>query len=216
MLLNIGAICNAVDDDGLTPLAIACQRGNTFAVERLLQEEDIDVNIVDKQGSTALHEACEYGSNKIVKLLCNEGANISAANRDGVTPLHVGCHEGHSEVIKSILLVGHDEKDELIRAKDSQGSAAIHYAVESGVQSIVEALLLNGADPVDPKYNDVTPLHIAARGGHIGIAGLLLQYRDQSRRDFNIIEMTDREQNTPLHFAARHNQYEMIQYLVEK
>ena len=209
-------MCNAEDDDGLTPLAIACQRGNTFAVERLLQEEDINVNTVDKQGSTALHEACEYGSNKIVKLLCNKGAKISTADRDGVTPLHVACREGHSEVVKSLLLFGHVQKDELISAADSQGSAAIHYAVESGVQSIVEALLLNGADPIAPKKNEVTPLHIAARGGHIAIAGLLLQYKEQSHVDFNIIEMIDREQNTPLQFAARHNQCEMIQYLVEK
>ena len=216
LLLQKGAICNAVDDDGLTPLAIACQRGNTFAVECLLQKENIEVNIKDKQGSTALHEACEYGSNKIVKLLCNRGADISSANNDKVTPLHVACREGHSEVVNSLLLVGHEQKDGLISAKDSQGSVALHYAVESGVQSIVETLLLNGADPIAQKDNDVTPLHIAARGGHIGIAGLLLQYRDQSNADFNIIEMIDREQNTPLHFAARHNQCEMIRYLVEK
>ena len=216
MLLQRGAICNLVDDDGLTPLAIACQRGNTFAVERLLQEEDIDVNKKDNQGSTALHEACEYGSNKIVKLLCYKGADISFADRDGVTPLHVACREGHSEVVNSLLLVGHEQKDRLITAKDAQGSVALHYAVESGVQSIVETLLLNGADPLATKNNEVAPLHIAARGGHIGIAGLLLQYKEQSDVNFNIIEMIDREQNTPLHFAARHNQCEMIRYLVKK
>ena len=216
LLLQRGAICNLVDDDGLTPLAIACQRGNTFAVEHLLQEENINVNIVDKQFSTALHEACEYGSNKIVKMLCNKGAEISRANNDGVTPLHVACREGHSEVVNSLLLVGHEQKDGLISAKDNQGSVALHYAVESGVQSIVETLLLNGADPIAQKNNHATPLHTAARVGHIAIAGLLLQYKEQSHVDFSIIEMIDREQNTPLHFAARHNQCEMIRYLVEK
>ena len=218
LLLQTGAMVNAMDDDGLTPLAVACQRGNSFAVERLLQEkEKIDIGIQDKQNSTALHKACEHGSKKIVDMLLKNGAIISVADSDGITPLHIACREGHSEVVKSSLLVhGHDEKDVLISAKDNQGNTAVHFAVESGVEEIVKVLLVDGADPIAPKYNEVTPLHIAARNGHIGIAALLLKYKEQSHVDFNIIEMTDREQNTPLHFAARHNQCEMIRYLVNK
>ena len=218
LLLGKGADVNATDDDGLTPLAVASQRGNHFGVESLLKAEHIDINMKDKQGSTALHEACENGSKKITELLLDKGAEISVANVDKVTPLHIACHEGCTEVVSSLLFRGHHKNivHALVSAADNQGSTALHYAVESGVQSIVEALLLNGADPIATKYNEVTPLHIAARGGHIGIAKLLLQYREQSHVDIDIIEMTDREQNTPLHFAARHNQCEMIQYLVEE
>lgn len=216
LLLQKGANVNAEDNDGLTPLAIACQRGNYFAVERLLQAEQIDITLVDNQGSTALHEACENGTGKIVEMLLKSGAEISVADRDRVTPLHIACREGYTDVVKLLLYHGHDEKDVLVKAADVQGNRPLHFAVESGVEAIVQVLLLDGADPIAQKKNEVTPLHIAARNGYIGIAALLLQYKGQSHVQFDIIEMTEIEQNTPLHFAAHHNQCEMIQYLVEK
>ena len=171
---------NATDDDGLTPLAVACQRGNYYGIERLLQEEQIDISIVDNQKSTALHEACEHGSKKIVELLLKRGAKISVANEEHVTPLHIACREGCSDVVSHLLLHGHHERDVVINAKDTQGNTALHFAVDSSVESVVQALLLNGADPIAPKYNEVTPLHVAARNGYISIATLLLLYKEQS------------------------------------
>jgi len=211
LLLQHNANVNAQDNDGLTPLAIACQRGNYFAVERLLQEEKVDIAVKDNKRSTALHEACENGTGKIVELLLKRKANISVADRDGVTPLHIACHKGCSNVVK-LLLHHNDDKKDIISAKDAQGNTPLHFAVESGVELVVQEFLSNGADPIAQKKNKVTPLHIAACHGHIVIATLLLQYKDQ----IGISEMIDSEQNTPLHFAAHHNQCKMIQHLVEK
>ena len=214
LLLSKGADVNVTDDDGQTPLAVACQRGNCFGVKRLLKSPEIDINKCDNQGSTALHEACENGSKKITELLLNKRAKISVANEDDVTPLHIACHEGCTDVVSALLFHGHQQNivRKLVNAEDNQGSTALHYAVESGVKSTVEVILQHNANPIATKKNEATPLHIAARGGHIDIAGLLLQFKEQAR---DIIEMTDREQNTPLHFAARHNQCEMIEYLVK-
>jgi len=216
LLLQSDADPNIQDADGLTPLAIACQRGNFFAVDRLLHADGIDISICDNQGSTPLHEACEGGSDKIVELLLQKGAQILEADRDGVLPLHVACREGHIAIVKQLFLHGYHIKDGLVRAKDMHGNSALHFAVESGVKEIVEVLLLNGSDPIAQKKNEVTPLHIAARNGHIEIAKYLVQYKGQSKGGTDIIEMTEREQNTPLHFAAHFNQCEMIEYLVSK
>ena len=216
LLLQCNANPNIRDADGLTPLAIACQRGNRFAVDRLLHASGIEIDIQDNHGCTPLHEACEYGSEKIVELLLKKGARFLEADRDGVPPLHVACHEGHLAIVKLLFFHGHDKKKGLVKAEDIQGSSALHYAVESGVTEIVEVLLLNGADPIAQKKNEVTPLHIAARNGHVEIAKCLLQYKGQSHGKLDIIHMIEREQNTPLHFAARFNQCEMIKYLVKE
>ena len=219
LLLKYNANPNIQDVDGLTPLAIACQRGNYFAVVQLLRANEIDIGICDNQGSTPLHEACECSyenAEKIVQLLLKKGAQILEADRDGVTPLHVACREGYVAIVKLLLIHGYDMKEDLLNAEDIHGSTALHFAIESGVKSIVEILLKNNSDPIAQKKNDVTPLHIAARNGHIEIAKYLLQYKGQSKRGFDIIEVIDREQNTPLHFAAHFNQCEMIDYLVSE
>ena len=216
LLLQYNANPNIQDADGLTPLAIACQRRNHFAVDRLLHANGIKIDIKDNHGSTPLHEACEYGSKKIVELLLKKGVQFLEADRDGVTPLHVACREGHTAIVKSLFFHGREKKTGLVKAEDIHGSSALHYAVESGVTEIVEVLLLNGADPIAQKKNEVTPLHIAARSGHIEIAKYLLQYKGQSHEQLDIIHMIEREQNTPLHFAARFNQCEMIEYLVKE
>ena len=216
LLLLCNAKPNIKDEDGLTPLAIACQRGNYFAVDRLLRADDIEINIRDNHNSTPLHEACEYGSKKIVELLLNKGALLLEADRDGVTPLHVACREGHVDIVKLLFRFGQDKKKGLVQAKDMHGSTALHFAVESGVTEIVEILILNESDPIAQKENEVTPLHIAARNGHIEIAKNLLQFKGPSQEGLDIIHIIEREQNTPLHFAARFNQCEMIEYLVDE
>jgi len=216
LLLRFKADPNIQDADGLTPLAIACQRGNYFAIDRLLCADDIDIGICDNHGSSPLHEACEYGSEKIVELLLDRGADVLKADRDKVTSLHVACREGHVAIVKQLFRHDHEIKQTLVEVTDIHGNSVLHFAVESGVTEIVHILLLNGSDPISQNNNEVTPLHIAARNGHIEIAKNLLQYKGQSHGGFDIIEMIEREQNTPLHFAARFNQCEMIEYLVNE
>ena len=66
-----GNIINAKNTNGMTPLHIACDKGHTEVIKALLEEEDIDVNVLDKKGYAPLMYACEQGSLKNVKTLCS-------------------------------------------------------------------------------------------------------------------------------------------------
>lgn len=46
----------------------------------------VDVNTVDKFGSTALHYAVIYGRTRLIKCLLKKGADMDIANRNNVTP----------------------------------------------------------------------------------------------------------------------------------
>ena len=46
-----------------------------------------DINAKDLTGMNALHYACYFGRNKVVKLLLDNGAEVNEVNRDGKTSL---------------------------------------------------------------------------------------------------------------------------------
>ena len=54
----------------MTPLHLACQRGNLDVVLILLSQTGIiESNVHDTHGDTPLHQACRYGNEEIVEEL---------------------------------------------------------------------------------------------------------------------------------------------------
>lgn len=201
---------NIQDKNSSTPLHLACSRGNRAAVHVLLQAPDIDVNITDYQLHTPLHNACLLGDTWIADQLLQKGADFLASNDDGLTPLHMACEEGQTEIVKLILKYGINYKDQLVQAIDTKLNTPLHLACDSGVVDVVQALLLHSANAYAANIRSVTPMHIAAQKGHTGIAAILLD------SDPSNIEVQDRRQMQPLHHAAKHNQVEMIEFLLQK
>ena len=195
---------------GITPLHMACSRGNLPAVEELIEFDKTCVNETDKYAYTPLHEACFQGNTKIVQVLLDRGADVTACSRpDFETPLHVACKEGHIDVIKELLKPGHGEAS-LVSARDHRGNTPLHLAVESGVFEAVKVLLVLNADPDAADTHGIHPVHLAAAQGHTSIAELLLKYKEEVKNAL------DGELRTPLHHAAMHDQTEMIKFLMQK
>jgi serine/threonine-protein phosphatase 6 regulatory ankyrin repeat subunit B len=121
LLLASGANVNLINEDGNTPLDIACNypdivkmleeherenqeqlidaccKGNTEIVEELVNN-GVDINTVDTDGDTPLHEACFGGHVNVIKLLLGNKADINIANKDGNTPLHLASFNGNKEI----------------------------------------------------------------------------------------------------------------------
>ena len=201
---------NVQDIYGVTPLHLACSRGNRHAVDVLLACDKIDVNIQDKQQDTPLHDACLLGDAYIVEKLLDHGADCLITNDENSTPLHPACQEGHIDIVNLILLKRFEQKSQLLAAYDNEYNYPLHLACKSGQVEIVRVLFLNQADPSATKAGDLTALHIAAREVFVNIADILLQNEN--------LDIDIREQNllTPLHYAAKYNQTHMIEFLLKK
>ena len=52
---------------GETPLHLACIHNDAMKVDEILKQKDLDVNMTDHAGWTALHEACNRGYVQCVK-----------------------------------------------------------------------------------------------------------------------------------------------------
>ncbi|XP_002730708.1 acyl-CoA-binding domain-containing protein 6-like [Saccoglossus kowalevskii] len=78
-------VTNQVDDQGLTLLHWACDRGLEKMVNLLLKY-NANINAKDEDGQTPLHYAvtCEFVP--VIKLLLDHGADVSIEDNDGCLP----------------------------------------------------------------------------------------------------------------------------------
>lgn len=202
----------------MTPLHLACARGNLAAVTILLKCKNIDINIQDENQETPLHEASVSGHHKIVEKLLENMAHddfsaFNPQNSESKTPLHFACHEGKVEVVQ--MLLDHVDYDVhktslLIETKDNENNTALHLACENGNKTVVSYLVAKGANCLALKLDDVSPMHIAARHGFTDIADELIT------KGGDLVNWINSDHQTPLHYAAAQNQVKMIHFLLEQ
>lgn len=82
-----------------TALHEAAIQGDLAAVKQLITDVHIDVNYLDRTGSSALMYAAYGGYLEIVKYLVSKGANISIKNLKGGTAVRYAAYAGHRAIV---------------------------------------------------------------------------------------------------------------------
>ncbi|KAI3690287.1 hypothetical protein L2E82_48267 [Cichorium intybus] len=113
---------------------------------------------------------------------------------------------GHRRRIKRSISSGND--------RDDRGWTMLHVGARKGDLKEVKRLLDEGMDAnvsaLGPKSHGVTPLHLAAKGGHVKVMDALLE------RGANIDARTKGACGwTPLHTAAKEKNRKAITFLIE-
>jgi len=177
-------------------LRAAAEKGDINVI-RLLISRGINVDLADKEDSTALQLACSSGYFKIAELLIQNGADVNRSNKGGRTPLNGAAKEGHRDIVK--LLLEHDaEVDSL---DERQVMTALIHSAAYGHGAIVQELLTKGAQ-LDAKSAascvepEKTALAFAAWKGHADIVATLIK----AGADVNT---RDKHWRTPLISAAQ-------------
>jgi len=114
-------------------------KGNVIIVSYLL-DHGIDVNTVDRFGTSALDAASSVDAIDIMKLLLERGADTGMWI-DARTPLHNAAQWSSVEAV-ALLLDYHADVD----AVDDEGDTPLHLAVKRGDIEIVRLLVDTGAD----------------------------------------------------------------------
>eukprot|EP01132_Coremiostelium_polycephalum_P000001 gene1-1_t len=178
---------------------------------------------------TALHMAVEVESPEIVRCLVEAGANMNIIDNMGKIPLDDVLEKSNKPIFRSLLsafgaptlqalflnatvsknlvllkeliTIGVD-----INTTDQMGITALHYAVLAGDEEIVKFLLSKGACQNYKDNNQMVPLYIAIRKGHIHLVNLLIAGAGKDSQDV--------DGNTALHVAALSRKVEVIKKLV--
>ena len=155
-----------------------------FDISRLMLDNGDDPNPSDDFGITPLHVAAAWGHHKIVELIIGRLDNKNPASLDGITPLHRAAEKGHYEICE--LIIGN------VLDRNPRASGELHI---SGLNYFNLNLGTRiGIRNVCGRYGR-TPLHMAAKNGHLSICKLIIEnVRDKNPRDIH--------GRTPLHLAA--------------
>ena len=97
VLVAEGHSVDEADEDGRTPLFIACREGNVDCARHLIEARAATVNQARKDGVTPLLIACSQDKPACVQLLLESSAAVDKAAEDMATPLIISCQEGTAE-----------------------------------------------------------------------------------------------------------------------
>lgn len=118
-------LCKSCDSSNTSPLYSAAVQGHLEVVNAILDTDASSMQIVRKNGKTALHTAGRYGLLPIVKAFIQRDAGIvSIKDKKGQTALHMAAKGQDTAVIEELLLADYSVLDE----RDKKGNTAIHIA----------------------------------------------------------------------------------------
>lgn len=86
----------------------ACASSDYDEINRLLDNNLVDINVGNIDGLTALHHACIDDNPELVEFLLKKGADVNCADNEGWSPLHATASCDHIEIARLLLLYGAD------------------------------------------------------------------------------------------------------------
>ncbi|MCT2562452.1 ankyrin repeat domain-containing protein [Chryseobacterium herbae] len=126
-------IINKTNENGFSPLILACYRGN-IEVADFLMDKVKDINYNSSMG-TALMAVVYKGDLKLTQKLLDNKSDINTIDAQGTTPLIFASKLGNVEMLK--LLVKNKANKNI---KDKQGNTAFEYAVLSKNPELINQL----------------------------------------------------------------------------
>eukprot|EP00798_Chlamydomonas_sp_ICE-L_P005729 gene5729-6017_t len=212
-----GADTSHTDEQGRTPLAIACCMSDsvgTRAVEALLSRSY--ANQPDLQGMLPLHHAAQHNAKSLELLLqtmCEyqEPGWLDVTDAWGRTALSIAAWEGNLASIQRLLKFGAD-----VNFVCKGGRTALHCACRSGHTHVVNALLEAGSHGHLPDAKGRTELYMAAANGHAGVIRALLTSPIWQVDGEDVCRRHDLYSGaTPMHVAAEAGHQEAVRALLD-
>ncbi|XP_047481784.1 ankyrin-3-like isoform X2 [Penaeus chinensis] len=218
--------CNmrAKTDSGQTLLHVAADNGNLKATEWIVEHTNVDLEVKNNDGKTALEvahiakqkaivnylmktpaqEAIQKGDLSKVRELVAGGFDANAVFQEKKNkecrPLHLAAEGGHADIVKFLLRSGAQAE-----AENYEGMTPLHLASWGGHAEVIKVLLGGGAKGDARTKEGMTAVHLASMGGHVSSMEALTPTCD-------ILSVT-RERKSALHLAAEYGNLDAVEWL---
>ncbi|PXW08573.1 MULTISPECIES: ankyrin repeat domain-containing protein [Chryseobacterium] len=126
-------VINQVNENGFSPLILACYRGNTDVADFLIENVK-DVNYKSREGTALAGLAIKYNKD-LVEHLLKKKADPNIADETGYTPLFWAVKSGNKDLVEQLLKYKADKTK-----KDSMGMTPFEYALQTNNREIINLL----------------------------------------------------------------------------
>lgn len=150
-LLSVGADPNVLHQPELCAEGAKGTQGMLSADS--LVDEKVLKDMAELGFKTPIHIATNSGSNELVKLLLNFGADANQPDLGHCTPLHWACMKGDFELAQLLLDYGANPN-----AQDLAQSTPLHEAIRKNRLAITQLLLKHHACVDIPDFTGTTAL----------------------------------------------------------
>ena len=189
------------------PLHFAAEAGHLAIVSLLVKQPNVDPNLKDYTGQTALFKAANNGHLEVVELLLQQkGVDPDAVSKDGFTPLLVTIFGRHRKVVKLLL----DRTDVNPNQSDTTYNQTPLWMASTAGDEILGMFLARKDIEINGQSRwGETPLYQAIQRKRLSAAKMLLD----ADADPNV--PTD-ENKTALSWAAAESSEESIELLLKQ
>ena len=184
----------------------ACIANNTDLLKLYFNKDTVTTN---KQGSSPLHTACEWGSNSAAEYMITTGkCDLNACNEQDETPLHTACRHGSVEIVEFLL----ECSPNTISKANHRNETPLHLACLHFQTGVTLANLILRKQPSNIDIPDIygdTPLLNACRIGNVQLVEIL------SGKGCNPLHINKNSMEMPIHIACRMQRLDILQVLVK-
>lgn len=183
---------------------------STKIARSILRLPNVNRNIQDSRGNTALSLAASRGNLEVINtLLIFEDLELNLQDTIGRTALMNAVEGGNSNIVDVLLRRGAAPD-----LRDLSGATAAFIAAEKGQEEVFTCLMGpdGRVDLAIPDNEGRTLMHVASENGNVAIMQLLAN----SERYTAELSQRDKYGMTALHSACRFSQLDVTKFLLER
>ncbi len=218
-LLKQGINPNVQDTLGETVAMHLAQNDRLDYLKHLLTYKNVNLDLANTYGVTALHYATMYSHIDCAKSLMDAGAQINTVTIQDSTPLLAAAQNHCFDIFEDIVNRGGNvkdldtyKKDVLMNAVSNPAQTMKKEELES-LQKIVDLAIAKGADPSYKAPSGLTPIFAAMMYGQKTAVKALLDAGANPAVSHNIMTT---DQITPLHLAFEMGDAETATLILDK
>ncbi|KAJ3433202.1 ankyrin repeat protein [Anaeramoeba flamelloides] len=125
-----------------------------------------------RNGETALHIGCLFGSLSVVKKLLEHNYSTVSVDKNKNTPLMNACRKGKAEIVELLLSQKEDCKS---NGSNNEGETALILASKYGHVGVVRLLIKHGSKLMSKTKSNSNSLYEASKNGHVKVVDELLK-----------------------------------------